>query len=223
MPDKSTKPPRFCLDCSMDISARHHLAKLCHSCARERQRQYAKRPEIRQRRTDMARAYTRRPEVRARIVARRESPEAREQQRLYRATPEYKARTQAHSQTPEYRTRRRQSRLTTQYRAQRRAGEHRREARKRGLLGTVELTLEQVVQHQNSRCALPWCKRRFSESNPPSEDHFYPIALNGLHDDSNRQAVCGPCNSSKGALDPNTYAQKHGRLFLTPPQPPQSG
>lgn len=44
-------------------------------------------------------------------------------------------------------------------------------------------------------------------------DHIVPLSRGGLHDDSNLQLLCPPCNMSKGARDPVEFAQAHGRLF----------
>jgi hypothetical protein len=60
---------------------------------------------------------------------------------------------------------------------------------------------EAIIKHQGNKC--PDCGKRFSKNNPPTMDHIVPLSLIPLHSSDNIRAVCGSCNSSKGAhIDP---------------------
>lgn len=78
----------------------------------------------------------------------------------------------------------------------RKAIEHRRRRDKfRGL--DLTLTVEQwqdILNEQGNACLA--CGRSFNDSLPPTRDHIDPAK--GLSK-NNCQALCGPCNSSKGA------------------------
>lgn len=60
------------------------------------------------------------------------------------------------------------------------------------------------------RCAC--CRRNLGESGYHI-DHVVPLALGGMHDDSNLQLLCPSCNMSKHAKHPIDFMQSRGFLL----------
>ena len=68
-----------------------------------------------------------------------------------------------------------------------------------------------VVRAQGGKCA--GCKKRFNKRLKPTLDHILPLSKGGGHKRTNLQAMCMPCNSSKGAKDPLVFARERGMLL----------
>ena len=50
-----------------------------------------------------------------------------------------------------------------------------------------------------------YCNVRFDDFNKPTIDHYIPLALGGLHNDSNVVPACSYCNDSKGSKHPDDF------------------
>lgn len=55
-----------------------------------------------------------------------------------------------------------------------------------------------------------YCRKPLTLENPPTVDHWQPLAKGGTNDASNLRAACGSCNSSKRDHDPVTWL--HDRI-----------
>lgn len=91
-----------------------------------------------------------------------------------------------------------------------RIGGAKRRARKRAAPGTHSRDdIAAILIRQRRRCAYCRCKldRTFHV------DHIKPLALGGSNDRRNLQMLCAPCNQSKGAKDPVSYAKGLGLLL----------
>ena len=66
-----------------------------------------------------------------------------------------------------------------------------------------------IVENQGGRCAS--CGLEFSDSMPATMDHIVPVSVGGGLVRDNVQALCGPCNSSKGAKTIDFRQQLTGR------------
>lgn len=64
-----------------------------------------------------------------------------------------------------------------------------------------------ILKLQKSKCA--YCQSNLDDF---EIDHIAPLSKGGSNWPKNLQLLCRPCNRSKHALDPITYAQKIGRL-----------
>ena len=74
-------------------------------------------------------------------------------------------------------------------------------ARRRNQLGVVSRDIiPRLLASQLYRCVA--CGTDIHPPQPYHLDHIFPIARGGMHDDSNLQCLCPPCNISKGAKLP---------------------
>ena len=79
-----------------------------------------------------------------------------------------------------------------------RAKSHKRRALKAGAYNDGSwLPIAEVVARQRGKCA--GCTQKFGPSLKPTHDHIDPLDNGGGHTMRNQQALCGPCNSAKGA------------------------
>lgn len=89
-----------------------------------------------------------------------------------------------------------------------------REARRRALKlksrgSFTRADVEALLKAQRGRCA--YCRKPLDGGH--QVDHIVPLVLGGGSNPSNLQLVCRPCNSSKGAKHPITFARKLGLLL----------
>ena len=76
-----------------------------------------------------------------------------------------------------------------------------RKARKLAQLGVVSSGISlRLLASQEYRCAV--CGTDIRSPQPYHLDHIIPLSRFGMHDDSNLQCLCPPCNLSKGAKLP---------------------
>ena len=88
----------------------------------------------------------------------------------------------------------------------------RRRARKRGQQGVVTRGYRaRLMAAQKGRCGF--CAKPFGPDRKPHVDHMTPLAQGGLHEDSNLQLLCAPCNMSKGAKTHVAFAKTRGKLL----------
>jgi 5-methylcytosine-specific restriction endonuclease McrA len=88
---------------------------------------------------------------------------------------------------------------------------HNRAARLQANGGQLSKDLaDKLMRHQRGLCIN--CREKLSVTGYQL-DHIVPVALGGANADENIQLLCPPCNSSKWAKDPVTWAQEHGRLI----------
>ena len=88
---------------------------------------------------------------------------------------------------------------------------HLRKARELHQLGQVSKRIRtQLMEAQGGKCA--YCKGSLAKRKAHL-DHIMPLVLGGLHDDSNLQMLCAPCNRSKHATHPVEFARSRGMLF----------
>lgn len=78
-----------------------------------------------------------------------------------------------------------------------------RRAQVTSTVGVVTLTKEQLAVLQGGVCAL--CSKPFTLFDPFTLDHIIPLSKDGIHDDSNFQAVHKSCNSKKGNKLPGEF------------------
>jgi 5-methylcytosine-specific restriction endonuclease McrA len=89
--------------------------------------------------------------------------------------------------------------------------ERKRRAQKRNSGGThTAADLAEILSLQNGKCA--YCKIDLKRRKK-HVDHIVPLALGGSNGRSNLQYLCAPCNQSKSARDPVTYARSIGLLL----------
>ena len=175
---------RVCLDCKADISGRHGKALRCVGCGQEKIRANS--------RAWAARNY--------------ESTHA-----WSKAHPEYFRAWRAANLE-----KRRDYNIAWRAANPGKKREHHRARRatKRNQLGVVtpgiELTL---IARQKYRCAAPGCGKRVGGRLAYHLDHITPLAKGGLHDDTNLQILCAPCNMSKGAKEQSDFARERGMLL----------
>lgn len=88
------------------------------------------------------------------------------------------------------------------------ASEATRRARKKsaGCMSTQEL--RDIKAKAKGRCF--YCGRR----RKLTFDHVVPIAAGGTHAPDNLVMACKSCNSRKGTLPPEVFAQRYGRLLV---------
>jgi len=92
----------------------------------------------------------------------------------------------------------------------RRARDRNRAARKRGAEGFHSKTdIDRISADQRGKCAA--CGRRVTRKER-HVDHIQPLSKGGSNWPSNLQILCGPCNLSKSAKDPLTWARGLGKL-----------
>lgn len=89
----------------------------------------------------------------------------------------------------------------------RRERDRRRKALKRGLLGSVSPNIiKKLFVKQGGLCNNICCNVDLVfEIRTYHLDHILPLALGGLHDDSNLQLLCAKCNLRKGAKHPSDF------------------
>jgi len=88
---------------------------------------------------------------------------------------------------------------------------HRRRARELDAPGThTAADLKEILTAQGHRCA--YCRADLRKRKKHL-DHIKPLALGGSNGPNNLQWTCAPCNLSKGAADPITFAQSIGWLL----------
>lgn len=89
--------------------------------------------------------------------------------------------------------------------------ERKRRAQMRGSGGThTAADLGEILKAQGGRCA--YCRADLCKSKR-HVDHILPLALGGSNWRENLQYLCQPCNQSKSARDPATYARSIGLLL----------
>ena len=209
------RPLRFCLDCPASISHRKGNAKFCEPCAGEHKR-------MRDARRDAARRGPMRVclDCSASIehrggTAKRCEPCALKYVKVYRVqyrkdNPELVAENEARAR----------KKANPDKRAMRNA---RRRARERNQLGTVTRSKADILAEQGGICVAPGCGVSINLGSSDL-DHHIPLASGGLHDDSNIQVLCKPCNRSKSYKDPHVFARERGflRWENEPNQPPNT-
>ena len=171
--------------CSADGCERPHLAKgLCGACY---QRAY------RQANPEKARA-------RQRAWRQANLEKARASERAYRqANPEKMlARQRAYRQANPEKMLARQRAYRKAHSEENCASEQKRRALKAGAFNDGSwLPIAEVAARQHGKCA--GCALKFGPSLKPTHDHIDPLDNGGPHSAQNQQALCGPCNSAKGA------------------------
>jgi 5-methylcytosine-specific restriction endonuclease McrA len=91
-----------------------------------------------------------------------------------------------------------------------RASRHRYRARKRAAEGTHSAEeLKALFERQGGKCV--YCRTKLGKRY--HADHIKPLSKGGSNWISNIQLSCAPCNLSKQAFDPITFAQRLGRLL----------
>jgi 5-methylcytosine-specific restriction endonuclease McrA len=94
------------------------------------------------------------------------------------------------------------------------AKDHRRRARKKGIVGTTSKGLIQLLlSEQGGKC--PYCLSNLYEVGHHL-DHYMPLALDGRHADENLQLTCPTCNRKKGAKNPIDFLQTVMRAMDVP-------
>ena len=87
---------------------------------------------------------------------------------------------------------------------------NRRSARKKAGGKHTAQDIAAIYAMQKGKCA--YCRVKLT-SGLREVDHIVPIKLGGTNDRSNLQVLCRPCNRSKRARDPISYAQSKGMLL----------
>lgn len=83
-----------------------------------------------------------------------------------------------------------------------------RYARQKGAEGRhTAADIEALLTAQRHRCI--YCRSKLVKCHI---DHVVPLVLGGSNDKENLQILCPPCNLSKGAKDPVTFANQLGLL-----------
>ena len=88
---------------------------------------------------------------------------------------------------------------TYQQSPQRKATAVRAQARRRESDKLADLTLEEwenILDGQEHKCNI--CGSIFCDELRPDRDHIIPVVMGGILTKTNVQALCRPCNSSKG-------------------------
>ena len=179
---------RACADCGADISGRGRAAKRCAPCA------------LMHNLADKRAGYAANPDKYK--AWRRANPErVRDNHRAWRRANPEKRRAQL-------------QRYAEKHPDKIRANARERNARKRNQSGVVLPYVEAyLLGLQRSRCAAPNCNAGL----PPFHlDHIIPLSRGGLHDNSNLQLLCPPCNLSKSAKAPEDWLMEKGMLPLMP-------
>lgn len=87
----------------------------------------------------------------------------------------------------------------------------RRKAAKRGAPGShTAQDIDDILKLQNGHCA--YCRADL-EKTGRHIDHITPLARGGGNGRNNLQALCPPCNVTKGTKDPVAFAQSLGLLL----------
>ena len=208
---------RTCLDCGEDISDRHGKARLCVACAlardnvhkrawwsanRDKERDGKRR--LKDANPELFLANSRRRQRRWR-ESNPDKLRARAKDRWAKEGKQHQAKVEQWRRENKDRvretTKRWQKSHPEKMRVAKRAGHLRRRAKKLNQLGSVSLNIEQaLMRRQRDRCA--GCRKALGFRWTWHLDHIMPLALGGLHDDSNLQILCVACNLSKGAQHP---------------------
>ena len=207
--------PRQCNWCGMDISDRNFRTKQCTECAAKRVKKAAAKREARM----VADRATRR-------IARGEPQPnqclecgvlcGRKKRCDVHAKAMYKANRRKRylwlkKNSPETLLAQERNKRTKNPQAYR-AKKRRYRARRLNQLGSVSASIEAtLLAKQRDRCAAPWCHKRLRKWHL---DHIVPLALGGLHDDSNLQILCVRCNLEKSATPPDEWQKQNGSLPL---------
>jgi len=95
------------------------------------------------------------------------------------------------------------------------AGHHRaRRARKAGAEGSHTYSdINAILESQRGLCANCSVKLSMSGDDKYHVDHIQPLSKGGSNDKYNLQCLCPACNLSKGAKDPEAWAQERGKLI----------
>lgn len=88
--------------------------------------------------------------------------------------------------------------------------DHAKRLRRRAAkVGTVAAWEMQIILESFQERACHYCGTLAGEV---TIDHFRPIALGGRHEVGNLVPACRSCNSAKGAMHPEDFALRRGRL-----------
>lgn len=94
-------------------------------------------------------------------------------------------------------------------RAKSAAATQKRRARKRGAGGSFTAAQVRALFAKQRGCCA-WCGTSLKDGY--HRDHRVPLARGGSNEISNIDLLCGPCNLSKGAMDPIAWANEMGKL-----------
>ena len=174
---------RVCLDCGVDISGRGKSSTCCEKHAVDRHLTYILKynQTHRKQRRELNRKWKAENPEKARDCARKHSANNREKIRA-------RNREWA-SENPE----------------RVRESMHRSRSRKSGKLGMVSKgIILRLLTSQKHRCAA--CGTDIRSPQPYDLDHIIPFCRGGIHEDSNLQCLCPPCNRAKGRKLPAEWA-----------------
>lgn len=198
------------------IAKRFVSSRACSACEAERadkkelqQREYRKRPEIKQAKAEYNRQYH---AARRGKITEEERVRQRAATKRWRLNNLEKARELDRQYAFKARDRRREygKRYQALYPERAATKERNKRALKRlnGGKHTVA-DVEQILKAQRNRCGC--CRIKLGKKY--HVDHIIPIARGGSNDRRNLQILCAPCNHSKYSRDPIEFMQSLGRLL----------
>jgi len=179
-----TLAPRFCLepDCGVSLDGEHPMRQRCEPCAREHKRAKERADQSTYGKSSRGRevAKSAHANYRAKPDTRKKELEYLRQWRELNLEHARAWQRWYYTETP-----------TGQ--AARRKGNRTRKARQRG--ATIHPIPTEALEQIRARPCLACGK-----AGPSTIEHLIPIARGGPHALENLDALCGPCNSSKGKL-----------------------